>query len=1167
MVDLSARAANIVNEMAAMLAGGNIHAVQIAAKALRNQGLDPNIQLRAALPLLTRTLQTFLRRGQDYQERMNAPDHSFRTVLHLLEPLEFQDWPELAEILEDNKNVLIKDLLYRMKEGWTASALLAVHDLQRWGRRWPELATIERTALDDVDREVDESRDDYYTSTENLLRYLRQDFDKSDYDAALEIIGELAWTTHPGQDLSKLLNAHKAGLMRAMLTTMSNNDRESVQYIMPQYLGGLEKFGAHWPEFETIEKSLDAMAREPSPELDEAYALGKPASPEINHLFDCLENGDGYYAVQSLYNLTDEDLDPSYAEEIAPFEDVITRGMLEWAKDEAEWMPTVLVAIGTLHDIGLTWPALETIQKSALNDYNQLTETNPAYAKQDAERAVRGVSANLEKMRKTQSTNQAWYELIDAIYGVLGVNRGYADLTTPVLEHYKPEILRVILKHLRSSIDSGREISYMETIFDALDRARISWPEIDIMKRSMRAGLGEAWSKKYKRSINCSHPKGFSQKAHCAARRKRARGGKTKSKSVRENINPMAINARNPVLKSRDPRKVEPTKLGTKVDVRRENPRDLDKLWGKKPPRNKVPFSLDDKLDEAIRGQQRWIQRVADNLAWDFEHKRDLEIGYTIQKLNQTDPSEVQEIFAPLAQKYADWFQHMVDTDNLWFGIRELDRLLGYIKQVYPEITAAVDHNKTAIIRALLTLFREEHYDQANHYIWLLRDLGVKWPELETIRRSLSEGDDSASAALRDEARDTVIGIFARDLQKNGSRGIYYVMYHMDDWGLKLKDWPEVAEMIDDHKRAIVKELLKTVNGDFNDDQQVNRESARFTIDRMKRIGVEWPELDVIEKSIDADQPQLTEDEHFEWIMELIASHMADMATHLETGPNVWLVGELSEIYSTLENENLDPQYYPNPDDWDLDLEANKNKFVKGILEAIKLGEGDEAVNAVHMLKDYWHVRWPEFDIILKSANADQPKELDELKGYRADPVYRAAKRELKPSKMKTASERDMAMEKLTDYLEDQGFKHIGQGSFSEIYLKPGYPWMFKLWSHDPAYLWWITWAAKHQDNPNVPRVKGLPVQIAPDTYVVRLEKLRSRGAYDHTQLADLLNNVETIDDISKEDLQWIRKEYPGIYDALRVIQRAGSSFVVDLHSDNIMMRGQTPVLVDPVVG
>ena len=44
-----------------------------------------------------------------------------------------------------------------------------------------------------------------------------------------------------------------------------------------------------------------------------------------------------------------------------------------------------------------------------------------------------------------------------------------------------------------------------------------------------------AWSKKYKKSIDCSNPKGFSQKAHCAGRKKRQSGRTTKSKSVTEN--------------------------------------------------------------------------------------------------------------------------------------------------------------------------------------------------------------------------------------------------------------------------------------------------------------------------------------------------------------------------------------------------------------------------------------------------------------------------------------------------------------------------------------------------------------------------------------------------------------------------------------------------------
>lgn len=39
-------------------------------------------------------------------------------------------------------------------------------------------------------------------------------------------------------------------------------------------------------------------------------------------------------------------------------------------------------------------------------------------------------------------------------------------------------------------------------------------------KKMDKKGVAEAWSQKYKSSINCSHPKGFSQKAHCAGKKK-----------------------------------------------------------------------------------------------------------------------------------------------------------------------------------------------------------------------------------------------------------------------------------------------------------------------------------------------------------------------------------------------------------------------------------------------------------------------------------------------------------------------------------------------------------------------------------------------------------------------------------------------------------------------
>ena len=49
--------------------------------------------------------------------------------------------------------------------------------------------------------------------------------------------------------------------------------------------------------------------------------------------------------------------------------------------------------------------------------------------------------------------------------------------------------------------------------------------------------IEEKWSQKYKKSINCSNPKGFSQKAHCQGRRKQENiMNDNLAKSIREII-------------------------------------------------------------------------------------------------------------------------------------------------------------------------------------------------------------------------------------------------------------------------------------------------------------------------------------------------------------------------------------------------------------------------------------------------------------------------------------------------------------------------------------------------------------------------------------------------------------------------------------------------------
>ena len=61
-------------------------------------------------------------------------------------------------------------------------------------------------------------------------------------------------------------------------------------------------------------------------------------------------------------------------------------------------------------------------------------------------------------------------------------------------------------------------LEYEQMAGEAVEKGPRSFE--DNVQESVRRELAEKWSEKYKRSINCAAPKGFSQKAHCAGRKK-----------------------------------------------------------------------------------------------------------------------------------------------------------------------------------------------------------------------------------------------------------------------------------------------------------------------------------------------------------------------------------------------------------------------------------------------------------------------------------------------------------------------------------------------------------------------------------------------------------------------------------------------------------------------
>ena len=110
--------------------------------------------------------------------------------------------------------------------------------------------------------------------------------------------------------------------------------------------------------------------------------------------------------------------------------------------------------------------------------------------------------------------------------------------TTPAEYRRDPELykLRQYAKQHYGQYADNPEMAIMKLLQRGLEHSEVNDQvhdqklramarEIQTLRSEIRQKqnpdyIEEKWSEKYKRSINCSNPKGFSQRAHCAGRKK-----------------------------------------------------------------------------------------------------------------------------------------------------------------------------------------------------------------------------------------------------------------------------------------------------------------------------------------------------------------------------------------------------------------------------------------------------------------------------------------------------------------------------------------------------------------------------------------------------------------------------------------------------------------------
>ena len=199
-------------------------------------------------------------------------------------------------------------------------------------------------------------------------------------------------------------------------------------------------------------------------------------------------------------------------------------------------------------------------------------------------------------------------------------------------------------------------------------------------------------------------------------------------------------------------------------------------------------------------------------------------------------------------------------------------------------------------------------------------------------------------------------------------------------------------------------------------------------------------------------------------------------------------------------------------------------------------------------------------------------QKINELTGYKSNPVFQHANQTFQPNPANDVTTRKDQLKQWHHYMTQNGFTKLGSGSFAGVYEHPNYPWIFKVFNNDPAYLYYLKYAKNNQQNPAVPKIKGNIIKINDNTFAIRTEKLSPAPPeliHDVNNLAYYIaqvfaNNPANITKDAIQQIKSAKKPYPNIYKVLNDLATS-TSFTFDIYGDNIMMRGNIPVLTDPI--
>lgn len=149
--------------------------------------------------------------------------------------------------------------------------------------------------------------------------------------------------------------------------------------------------------------------------------------------------------------------------------------------------------------------------------------------------------------------------------------------------------------------------------------------------------------------------------------------------------------------------------------------------------------------------------------------------------------------------------------------------------------------------------------------------------------------------------------------------------------------------------------------------------------------------------------------------------------------------------------------------------------------------------------------------------------------------------------------------------LARHGFHRLGRGSYGFVYEHPKLDYVLKVFAkRDNGYRQFYD-LVKNSSNPHFPNFIGKIMQINEEFLAIRMEKLQKlkQEKYYGLVLAIAENSTDYFNPIPLDQYE---QQYPRLKEACDILKNYASwkNFYVDINVNNIMMRDNVPVIIDP---